>query len=154
MSDTDTKIALARIQFSLQAVRNIMQNSLRAPLIDISVDDTQPRAVQVDIDIAAQYVGTAMDELEQAYLTIQAFLDPEPCSTCGHGAHETCSCRQYDNDSIEDPEPHGSRDTFVPHPTNPRIAPRNPELSPVCPSCHHDLELNADMRCVRCGSAS
>ena len=37
--------------------------------------------------------------------------DPEPCSTCGHGAHETCSCRDYDE------EPHGTRDTFVPYPS-------------------------------------
>jgi hypothetical protein len=40
------------------------------------------------------------------------------------------------------PEPHGTRDTFVPHPTD----------HPVCDSCNHDLELNADFRCVRCGA--
>ena len=50
----------------------------------------------------------------------------EVCSTCGHGAHITCPCNHPDN--------------------NDRDAGR------VCPSCDHDLELNADFQCVRCGA--
>ena len=91
MTDTQKLIELSRLQFTIQAVRTLVQNSLRAPLIDISVDEKQDVQLRTDIDIAAQYIGAAMDELEQAWSVIGAFTDP-------------------------DPEPHGSRDTFVPHP--------------------------------------
>ena len=37
----------------------------------------------------------------------------------------------------DQPDPDGDRD--YPGPTG-------------CPTCHHDLELNADLRCSRCGS--
>jgi|LakMenEpi03Aug12_release.lakeMendotaPanAssembly.Ray.scaffolds.fasta_scaffold557296_2 hypothetical protein len=52
----------------------------------------------------------------------------EVCSTCGHGAHITCPCNHPDN--------------------NDRDAGR------VCASCQHDLEQDADFRCVRCGTPS
>lgn len=126
MTDTQTLIELSRLQFTIQAVRTLVQNSLRAPLIDLSVDDKQNVQLRTDIDIAAQYIGAAMDELEQAWNVIGAFTDPEPCATCGHGEHKTCSCRQHDDDSVEDPEPHGSRDTFVPHPDGPAPEHFNP----------------------------
>jgi hypothetical protein len=42
---------------------------------------------------------------------------------------------------VGEDDPDHSRDTFVPHPTRPE----------PCESCYHDLELNADFRCVRCG---
>jgi hypothetical protein len=42
-----------------------------------------------------------------------------------------------------DEEPDQSRDTFVPHPTRPEM----------CDACNHELELNADFRCARCGAA-
>ncbi len=52
----------------------------------------------------------------------------EVCSNCGHGAHITCSCNHPDN--------------------------HDRDAGRVCPSCDHDLELNADFQCVRCGSPS
>lgn len=50
----------------------------------------------------------------------------EVCSTCGHGAHITCPCNHPDN--------------------------HDRDAGRICPSCDHDLELNADFQCVRCGS--
>ena len=70
-------------------------------------------------------LDAAMDEIDNAI----GWLDPEV---------------NPEYDIVDDPEPHGARDTFVPHPTNP----------PTCDSCSHDLELNAEFRCVRCGAQS
>lgn len=41
-----------------------------------------------------------------------------------------------------DPEPHGSRDTFVPHPYE----------GAVCSQCNSRLNVNDDGRCTACGS--
>jgi hypothetical protein len=40
-----------------------------------------------------------------------------------------------------DPEPHGSRDTFVPHPYE----------GAVCSQCNSRLNVNDDGRCTACG---
>ena len=42
----------------------------------------------------------------------------------------------------QDPEPHGSRDTFVPHPYE----------GAVCSQCNSRLNVNDDGRCTACGS--
>ena len=55
----------------------------------------------------------------------------EVCSTCGHGAHITCPCNHPDNHDR----------------TVACVCPGR-----LCTSCDHDLELNADFQCVRCGS--
>ena len=92
-----------------------------------------------NLDFAAAFINGAHDCLNRAIDIVENHLYPE---------------YTIDDNDPDHPDNAGDREPFFPAPTNPRIAPRNPELSPVCSSCHHDLELNADMRCVRCGSAS
>mgnify|MGYP003346501103 CR=1 FL=1 len=96
---------------------------------EVQIDRTADGGFVTDAGIAVEHIDAALDALDEAIATLEVHVNPDA-----------------------DPEPHGTRDTFVPHPTNQRIAPRNPELSPICPSCHHDLELDGDMRCVRCGA--
>lgn len=128
LETTEATIAILRQALFVQA------NNLRA---SIAYNRALPTNLTTDAGIAAEHIDAACDALLEAIDTIKAFI-PEPCSTCGHGDHATCPCRNHDLE----PEPHGSRDTFVPHPTKPT----------VCPACNHDLELNADFRCVRCGA--
>lgn len=108
--------------------------------------------------------------------------EPEVCSTCGHGEHATCSCRQYDT-IAEDfckamvvaaqdqgkyfpkPDPcktcgkgeHRTCDCRQYDDDNIESDPctedqHDRDAGRTCHACSNDLELNADFQCVRCGA--
>ena len=90
--------------------------------------------VGLDDEICDDIVQGRRAECRKIYEALNRLTEDltDPCSTCGHGEHSTCSCRNYD-----EPDPDGDRDY-------PGI--------PTCPSCKHDLELDAELRCSRCGA--
>jgi len=93
----------------------------------------------VDANIAVENIDAALDALDRAIATLALHVDTT-LEVVLDG-----SAVKWEDDGSEDmtPEPHGSRDTFVPHPTRPEM----------CDACNHELELNADFRCARCGAA-
>lgn len=75
-----------------------------------------------DIGIAVEHLDAAMDSIDDAIATIAPHMPG------------------FTPPSAEMDEPHGSRDTFVPHPL------------PECPACGNSLRFDEECRCAGCGN--
>jgi hypothetical protein len=115
--------AVAAARIRVEDALLALSQELSKTLVGLD-DETQDDIVQ-DRRAQGRKIYEALNRLTEDLI--------EPCSTCGHGEHSTCPCRLYD-----EPDPDGDRD-------HPGI--------PTCPSCKHDLELDAELRCSRCGAA-
>lgn len=117
--------------WALRTAIGVQASTLRAQLL---LDRTLPVAMSVDAAIAAEHIDSAVDELLHALETLEAHI---PSHTPAPGEEPSLT----ENDVDFDPEPHGTRDTFVPHPHEPA----------VCSQCDHALRMDNDGRCTSCG---
>lgn len=128
----DTSVRIATAVHMLEAARTLV-TGITGSIRDIpycSDREVASLATTLDTGIAIEMLDSALDEMAEAIDILQAHA-PHPCD-------EHYAIR---NTAAEiDHEPHGSRDTFVPHP--------NPE----CPACGNSLPLDAECRCSGCGN--
>lgn len=119
---TKTLVALAQIKLLAEGTRNLgtaaVQRRLHDEFAGRRINADQLRRLQSEWNGVQDHLDLFISELSAIH---DELLPPEV-----------------------EPEPHGSRDTFVPHPTNPQ-----PDY---CEACGNALRLDAECRCGGCGN--
>lgn len=111
--------------FVLRSVRDIIAAAAGSARL-ASVPRLNPDVgATTDIGIAVEYLDAAMDQIDEAIATIAP-----------HMPGFTPPSAEMDGDRDNHPDNHDR------------------DAGRVCASCQHDLEQDADFRCVRCGTPS
>lgn len=138
MTNNDRRIdALRNLRLAAEAIRNLGTMAVQREMHNLCADRLI-RATELS-DLQSEWNGVA-DHLDQFIETLGGVQE-----TARDDAFDDMLSMSFDGVRRDfDPEPHGSRDTFVPHPTNPQ-----PDY---CEACGNALRLDAECRCEGCGN--